>query len=271
MTIIGPGTTIWAVTFLPHSHPDEYLIATGSSDAVIAIWRIPSAKLDQGSLTYESVTPARLLRGHTDCVRSLALLDADRLLSASNDGSLRCWSLDSGTCIAEFYGHTSFVYSVAVDPTHHFIVSSGEDRTARVWSVPEVGVSSVQQLECQQTISLPCQTAWCVVVTVDGDIAVGCRWVIWLPSLGVRLINSLTIWSHLYSDNRIRLFSRIPERQAPDSALEAYDTELASFRVAEGTLGELDRHNLPGTEALTIPGKWQFLPLVYLNVVYLFS
>ncbi|KAL5108186.1 Phospholipase A-2-activating protein [Taenia crassiceps] len=226
-----PGTTIWAVMFLPQSHPNEYLIATGSSDAVIAIWRIPSALLGQGFLTHESVTPTRLLRGHTDCVRSLALLDADRLLSASNDGSLRCWSLDSGTCTAEFYGHTSFVYSVAVDPTHHFIVSSGEDRTARVWPIPEVGVCSVQQLECQQTISLPCQTAWCVVVTVDGDIAVGC------------------------SDNRIRLFSRNPERQASDLALEVYNTELASFRVAEDTLGELDKHNLPGIEALTIPGR----------------
>lgn len=226
-----PGTTIWSVSFLPQPHPDEYQIATGSSDAVIAIWRIPSASLGRGSLAYESVTPSRLLRGHTDCVRSLALLDVDRLLSASNDGSLRCWSLDSGTCIAEFYGHTSFVYSVAVDPNHQFIVSSGEDRTARVWPIPEVGVNSMQQLECQQTIFLPCQTAWCVVVTVDGDIAVGC------------------------SDNRIRLFSRNPERQASDSALEAYDTELASFQVAEGTLGELDRHNLPGIEALTVPGR----------------
>ncbi|VDM34027.1 unnamed protein product [Hydatigera taeniaeformis] len=225
-----PGTTIWAVIFLPQSRPDEYLIATGSSDAVISIWRIPCASLAQNSLAYESLTPAKLLRGHMDCVRSLALLDCD-LISASNDGSLRCWSLDSGTCIAEFYGHTSFVYSVAVDPAHQFIVSSGEDRTVRVWPVPKAGISSAQQLECQQTISLPCQTAWCVVVTVDGDIAVGC------------------------SDNRIRLFSRTPERQASDSTLESYANELASFQVVEGTLGELDKHDLPGVEALTIPGR----------------
>ena len=160
------------------------MIATGSSDSVVAIWRVPKSAFSRGSHLYESTTPLRILRGHTDCVRSLALLDKDRLLSASNDGSLRCWDLDSGTCLSEFYGHTSFVYSVAVDLARQFIVSSGEDRTVRVWPIPSVAVHSVQQLDCQQTIFLPCQTAWCVLVTNDGDIAVGCWWVIYLAFIG---------------------------------------------------------------------------------------
>ena len=211
--------------------------------------------LTQSPQLYESTTPIRLLRGHTDCVRSLSLLDNDRLLSASNDGSLRCWSLDSGTCLIEFYGHTSFVYCVTVDPAHQFIVSSGEDRTVRVWPIPNATVHSVQQLECKQTIFLPCQTAWCAVVTNDGDIAVGCRCVI---NLLLVVYSFFFIFCFFilfcFSDGKIRLFSRNPERQASDAELETYDAELASFQVAEGTLGEINKHNLPGVEALVVPG-----------------
>ncbi len=174
---LGPGATIWAVLFLPPSdrYPGDILVATGSSDAIIAIWRVPKSSLLPGAAGFESSKPLKTLIGHTDCIRALALLDSNRLISASNDGSLRCWSLSSGSCLAEFYGHTNFVYAVAIDPHRQFIVSSGEDRTARVWPIPSEDQGFVQQLECYQTIFLPCQTAWCVAVTTDGDIAVGCR------------------------------------------------------------------------------------------------
>ncbi|KAM7543018.1 hypothetical protein Aperf_G00000013916 [Anoplocephala perfoliata] len=228
-----PGTTIWAVLFLMPSdiHPGEYLVATGSSDSLICIWQIPSDALSRGPPPMEFKTPVKILRGHTDCVRSLALLDSDRLLSSSNDASIRCWSVSSGSCLAEFYGHTSFIYSVAIDPARRFFVSSCEDRTVRVWPIPERSRSEVQQLECLQTIFLPCQTAWCVAVTFESDIAVGCN------------------------DGKIRLFSKNPETQASEAAMETYNAELASYQVSAGSLGEIEKHILPGVEALSVPGR----------------
>ncbi|VDD74450.1 unnamed protein product [Mesocestoides corti] len=259
-TDTGTGATIWAVLFLPTSqlHPDEYLVATGSSDSVVAIWRIPFDSLNPGSASFESSKPARILAGHTDCVRSLALLDSSRLISASNDGSLRCWSIASGTCLAEFYGHTNFVYSVAVDPGAQFIASSGEDRTVRVWTIPADGVGYVQQMECEQTLFLPCQTVWCVAITADGDIAVGCRQVthIFVKVNAIRKdLSKPTFWLCSHSDAKIRLFSRKAERQATGTALETYEAELASSKMAAGTLGEVDKHALPGVEALCVPGR----------------
>ncbi len=37
-----------------------------------------------------------------------------------------------GDCLQELYGHTSFVYSIATVPTGE-LVSSGEDKSVRVW------------------------------------------------------------------------------------------------------------------------------------------
>ncbi|VDO12348.1 unnamed protein product [Rodentolepis nana] len=228
-----PDTSIWSVVFLLSSdtRPDEYLVATGSSDACICIWNIPKSSLTKTSPPAEFKTPLKILRGHTDCVRSLALLDRNRLLSSSNDASIRCWCIESGACIAEFYGHTSFVYSIAIDPARQFFVSAGEDRSVRVWPIPELGRSGSQQLKCLQTLPLPCQTAWCVTVTFDSDIAVGC------------------------SDSKIRLFSNNPKTQAPLAAIETYEAELASSQVSAESLGEIEKHNLPGVEALAIPGR----------------
>src|SRR6266511_4423042 len=45
--------------------------------------------------------------------------------------TLRIWTIE-GQCIRELSGHESFVYSVDVLPTGE-IVSSGEDRSIRVW------------------------------------------------------------------------------------------------------------------------------------------
>nr|CDS30432.1 phospholipase A 2 activating protein [Hymenolepis microstoma] len=227
-----PDTTIWSVIFLlsHDTHPDEYLVATGSSNSCICIWNIPKSSLTKTSPTVFK-TPLKTLRGHTDCVRSLALIDRDRLLSSSNDASIRCWSIELGSCIAEFYGHTSFVYSIAIDPARQFFASAGEDRSVRVWPIPELARSGSQQLECQQTLPLPCQTAWCVTVTLESDIAVGC------------------------SDNKIRLFSKNPKTQAALAVIETYEAELASSQVAAGSLGEIEKHNLPGVEALAIPGR----------------
>nr|VZI00434.1 unnamed protein product [Spirometra erinaceieuropaei] len=230
VTLRRPGATIWSVIFLPSTCPDQLCVATGSSDSVIALWRIQRTDLNHQH-PYELDKPAKTLLGHMGCVRSLALLDSSHLLSASNDGSLRCWDLSAGVCTAEFYGHTNFVYSVAVDPRGAFIVSSGEDRTVRVWPVPTPALGC-QQIECDQTIFLPCQTAWCVAVTTDGDIAVGC------------------------SDKKIRLFSRSPARQAAPDCLQAYEDELARCELSAETLPEsLANERVPGVEALLVPGK----------------
>ncbi|EPQ27038.1 uncharacterized protein PFL1_05322 [Pseudozyma flocculosa PF-1] len=169
--------------------------------------------------------------GHTDVVRSIVLLPAasqvadgtqrktervqeqqsdggqqapptdffpgERLFAtASNDGTVRVWSLDSrrsptsgngGEALRKLVGHTSLVYDLAVVPsllspspspsssssplssppansTH--LVSSGEDGTVRVWDW------STEQLTA--TIPQPAISVWSVaVLPTSGDIVAG--------------------------------------------------------------------------------------------------
>jgi len=60
-----------------------------------------------------------------------------------------------------------FASSISVLPGEGVdsFVTSGEDRTIRIW---EMG-------ECQQTITLPAQSVWSVTYLQNGDIVTGSR------------------------------------------------------------------------------------------------
>ena len=119
--------------------------STGSADKTVKLWH-------EG-------TCVRTIHAHLDCVRGLALLKSIGFVSCANVGlasfifllhllfgplvshiwgplrAVRVWSA-SGEVLQELYGHTAFVYAVDVLETGE-IISSGEDRTVRVWKGEE--------------------------------------------------------------------------------------------------------------------------------------
>jgi len=164
--------------------------------------------------------------GHKDCIRALALLSSEEFLSCSNDGTIRRWTL-SGDCVQIYEGHTNFVYSIAVLPGQSDIfVSSGEDRAVKVWKGGN----------CIQTIMMPCQSVWSVTFLENGDIVAGT------------------------SDSVTRIFTS-------DEALYATDEEIKDFEdcvsnqaipaAANLDLGDIKIDQLPGPEALLVPGSKQ--------------
>ena len=74
------------------------------------------------------------LQGHTDGVRSVAVLPDGNAISASWDNTLRVWDLNSGQCVMTLRGHTDFVMSVAVLPNGNAI-SASDDKTIKVWDL----------------------------------------------------------------------------------------------------------------------------------------
>ena len=46
---------------------------------------------------------------------------------------IRKWNLESGECTGTFSGHEAFIYSISVLPRNKGFISSGEDRSLRVW------------------------------------------------------------------------------------------------------------------------------------------
>ena len=74
------------------------------------------------------------LIGHTDYIRHGIELRDGRLLTWSNDQTMRVWRLTDGVCELTFAGHEDYV-SYACEFDGERIISSSGDKTIRVWSL----------------------------------------------------------------------------------------------------------------------------------------
>jgi len=62
------------------------------------------------------------------------------------------------------------------------------------------------------------------------------------------------------SDGIIRIFSEAEERWAPPQELKAFDDLVASQALPSQEIGDVKKSDLPGLEALNIPGTYSFRP-----------
>lgn len=163
----------------------------------------------------------RTIKGDPDVIRALCIIPKGHesgadFASASNDGVIRLWQLN-GRQVGELRGHESFIYSLVSLPNGD-IISSGEDRTVRVW----------RSSECIQTITHPAISVWGVAVCSEtGDIVSGA------------------------SDRIVRVFSRSTDRQAEVQVIQAFEESVKSSSIPQQQVGEVNKEQLPGPEFLT--------------------
>lgn len=163
----------------------------------------------------------RTIKGSPDVIRALCIVPKGHesradFASASNDGVIRLWQLN-GRQVGELRGHESFIYSLASLPNGD-IISSGEDRTVRVW----------RGNECIQTITHPAISVWGVAVcSENGDIVSGA------------------------SDRIVRVFSRSTDRQAEAQVIRAFEESVKSSSIPQQQMGDVNKEQLPGPEFLT--------------------
>ena len=160
------------------------------------------------------------IKGSTDVVRALCRVSAEYLqgadfASAGNDGFIRLWKLDGGQ-IGELLGHENFIYSLASLPNGE-LASAGEDRTVRIW----------RGSECIQTITHPAISVWGVAAcSENGDIVSGA------------------------SDRKVRVFTRMKERQAAPEIIEAFEESVKGSAIPQQQVGDVNKEKLPGPEFL---------------------
>ena len=73
-------------------------------------------------------------KGHSEEVWSVAVFPSgDRVVSGSDDMTLRLWDASTGDCLATWKGRSTYVNSVAVFPAGDRVVSGSADNTLKLW------------------------------------------------------------------------------------------------------------------------------------------
>ncbi|WWC60418.1 uncharacterized protein I303_102990 [Kwoniella dejecticola CBS 10117] len=132
---------------------DSSLMAVGSSESCIRLWSLKGEKLKRktidpsdGTLLEDDGEPFRKLIGHSGPVYSLSFdplygsaSPPSTLLSSSQDGTVRLWSLDTYSNLVVYRGHGKDpVWDVEWGPMGVYFATASRDRTARLWSSDRV-------------------------------------------------------------------------------------------------------------------------------------
>ncbi|BAY30168.1 WD-40 repeat-containing protein [Nostoc carneum NIES-2107] len=119
----GHEDIVWGVTF----SPDGQLLASGSTDQTVKVWRTDGTLL-------------QTLRGHSNAVTSLSFSpDGQTLASASLDKTVKIWHKNvlTGLFDPEPYtnlqGHGDWIYSVSFSPDGEMLATGSKDATIKLW------------------------------------------------------------------------------------------------------------------------------------------
>uniref|UniRef100_A0A8C9SUW0 Transcription initiation factor TFIID subunit 5 n=1 Tax=Scleropages formosus TaxID=113540 RepID=A0A8C9SUW0_SCLFO len=133
---------------------DSSLIAGGFADSTVRVWSVTPKKLrsvksaadlnliDKESddvleriMDEKSASESKILYGHSGPVYGVSFSpDRNYLLSCSEDGTVRLWSLQTFTCLVGYKGHNYPVWDTQFSPYGYYFISGGHDRVARLWA-----------------------------------------------------------------------------------------------------------------------------------------
>jgi U3 small nucleolar RNA-associated protein 12 len=121
-------------------------LSDSGASAVAAPTRLASGSNDGDVILWDIVGETGLFRlmAHNDSVTSLKLLarqPASIIISASKDGLLRVYDVESQHCIQTVVGHHAAVWAMDVDPAHRVLVTGSVDAELRMFSIRPSGLA----------------------------------------------------------------------------------------------------------------------------------
>ncbi len=136
-TFKGHSKTVFCIDII-----SKCLIATGSSDKLIKIWNTGNLNLIKiASLicflllnNVDTGADLKTLKGHNGAVNCLKVSnDKLKLISGSEDKTIKIWSIDTGACLKTLTGHTNNVWSLQLIKSET-LLSSATDGTIKYWN-----------------------------------------------------------------------------------------------------------------------------------------
>ncbi|MDD1413535.1 NB-ARC domain-containing protein [Dolichospermum sp. ST_con] len=88
--------------------------------------------------------------------------NGQKLVSGSNDQTIRLWDITTGKCLKTLIGHEDWIWWVTFSPDGGFLLSSSDDRTVKIWDA-----NSGECLETWQPLS---SWIWSMVLSPNGKI-----------------------------------------------------------------------------------------------------
>ncbi len=122
--------------------PDGSQLASASYDKTIRIWNISdkdfSNRSDNNSIDSLNLKEKNdfILSGHTSAVNGIAFShDGNYLASASDDQTVKIWSVKEKKELHTLKGHSNKVITVAFSPNDKYLASASDDRSAKIWNI----------------------------------------------------------------------------------------------------------------------------------------
>jgi WD40 repeat protein len=106
----------------------------------------------------------KTFKGHDNSVRCVTYLPGGKVVSGSNDDTLKVWDIQIGQCISTLKGHSSFVSCITYLPSGE-VVSGSRDGTMKVWDI-HTG-------RCISTLKGHSSTVYCVTYLPSGEVVSG--------------------------------------------------------------------------------------------------
>lgn len=108
---------------------------TGNMPKIASAWKAAYMRHHTIETNWRSnaIREPKTLNGHDDHVITCLQFCGNRIVSGSDDNTLKVWSAVSGKCLRTLIGHTGGVWSSQMSSEGNIIISGSTDRTLKVW------------------------------------------------------------------------------------------------------------------------------------------